>query len=285
MNAACGYRYPHFRFAVLFACLVFTHVVSAQDLPAYAREPSLRDAEINWRDLPEHAGNTYSSVVLNPQAVHYFDPNIWVYTHRFARRFRMPDEWIAGDLEGAEALAFRLAPDYQTCGWGGDKNVCNAQQKLCELDVYFDHNKQNLPWDERMRWSDLDIHASSANFIANVSALSRQQGKTGLPREPFFSPVKQEELRWRLTPVVNTSLIGSAFLKAYDRSIFDGFSVLTFNAFCNEPLRLDLQTTEPDNKTSYHRIIFPMQWREKIRALVQVEKDKRDRLDKNALIK
>jgi hypothetical protein len=49
----------------------------------------------------------------------YMDPNVYAYSAEFAKRFQMPDEWIATDLKGADAVAWRMMPSYQECGWGG----------------------------------------------------------------------------------------------------------------------------------------------------------------------
>jgi hypothetical protein len=63
----------------------------------------------------------------------YMDPNVYAYTAEFAKRFEMPSEWIVQDLKGADAVAWRMMPSYQECGWGGDPKACTQTVK-CEID-------------------------------------------------------------------------------------------------------------------------------------------------------
>lgn len=246
LNVTCGRRCSRLLCAILFCGLFFFAAVSAAD--------------------------------LLPPGIHYVDPNIWAYTADFARRFKLPEQWIVDDLQGAEAVAFRMVPDYRRCGWGGNKNTCNENEKSCLVDVYFDNKLHILPWEERMRWTDFNIHTGSAKFLSSVAGLSRPYGNSGLLRAPFSSPDTHEELRWWVIPVPPTTLTGTAFVKAYDRSIFSGISLVTFKSFCNEQLRMDLETRPHDDakKRIYYSIIFPIKWRTQIRALAQLESEKRD---------
>jgi hypothetical protein len=53
------------------------------------------------------------------------DPHIYAYTAEFAKRFDLPPEWINEDLQGADAIAWRMLPDTKTCGWGGNPQACS----------------------------------------------------------------------------------------------------------------------------------------------------------------
>lgn len=66
------------------------------------------------------------------------DPNVYVYTAEFAKRFQMPEEWVSNELKGVDAVAFRVVPSYKWCGWGGDPKACSEQTR-CEMDLYFLH--------------------------------------------------------------------------------------------------------------------------------------------------
>ena len=96
----------------------------------------------------------------------YMDPNVYAYSAEFAKRFQMPDEWIATDLKGADAVAWRMMPSYQECGWGGDPKACR-QAMECEIDLYFDHLRNPLPWDPRRLERYMTISGSSIGFLAN----------------------------------------------------------------------------------------------------------------------
>lgn len=73
------------------------------------------------------------------------DPNIWVYTPEFARRFGMPEKWATDELKGAQAVAYRIVfDDKETCGWFGDPNSCRHNYG-CVMDIYTDHDA-GLPW-------------------------------------------------------------------------------------------------------------------------------------------
>jgi hypothetical protein len=61
----------------------------------------------------------------------YMDPNVYAYSAEFAKRFQMPEQWIAPDLKGADAVAWRMMPSYQECGWGGDPKAC----RTCTLTI------------------------------------------------------------------------------------------------------------------------------------------------------
>ena len=97
--------------------------------------------------------SSYVNRVLKRQGVHDADPNVYVYTAEFAKRFQMPDEWISDELKGGvDAVAFRVVPrPYKTCGWGGNPSACSPDgaEVRCEMDLYFDQKRNPLPWDER----------------------------------------------------------------------------------------------------------------------------------------
>src|SRR6185369_16257448 len=59
------------------------------------------------------------------------DPCTWFVSREFAQRFCMPAEFIADDLKGAEAIAFRYKPsDTETCRIAEGKEICNREHVL-----------------------------------------------------------------------------------------------------------------------------------------------------------
>lgn len=73
------------------------------------------------------------------------DPWTWGYTKEFADRFRMPEQWIEPELQGALAVAWRMTTiGDATCGLSQREDSC-WKPLSCQMDVYYD-NKIELPW-------------------------------------------------------------------------------------------------------------------------------------------
>jgi hypothetical protein len=98
------------------------------------------------------------------------DPNVWVYTSAFAKRFGMPDQWIDDSLEGAEAVAYRIeASNLETCGLFGEEENCRPFLD-CVFDVYLtDEHSAKLPWGSHKvsEWNDWD---TSRRFLSGQTA-------------------------------------------------------------------------------------------------------------------
>jgi hypothetical protein len=75
------------------------------------------------------------------------DPNVWVYSSAFAKRFGMPEKWIDDSLVGAEAVAYRVQrSNTLSCGYFGDAERCRPSYD-CIFDVYLkDEDSANIPW-------------------------------------------------------------------------------------------------------------------------------------------
>ncbi|MCC2607721.1 hypothetical protein [Planctobacterium marinum] len=96
------------------------------------------------------------------------DPNAWIYTSDFSKRFDMPSSWVSAELsEGIEAFAIRYQPFFV--------ELCPPEQECfkpanCYLDIYAKNDAQ-LPWlDEKQGHLDLDFPESPwfhLNFTAN----------------------------------------------------------------------------------------------------------------------
>ena len=65
------------------------------------------------------------------------DPWIWVVTPEFAKRFCMPAEFVSAELQGAEAVAFRVLrkADSVNCGYANNPAVCFGEPVI-RFDVY-----------------------------------------------------------------------------------------------------------------------------------------------------
>jgi hypothetical protein len=249
--------------AVAIAAL-YIPTVNAQTADTQKQETP----NLTWSRESPPRDDSYTAIHVTNRQVHDIDPNIWAYSAAFADRFKMPKEWIAPDLQGAEAVAFRMEPAYKTCGWGGNPNACREDEMWCVMDVYFDNVKQPLPWDDKVRVTDLDVMATSAQFLPRP--ISRPRGYIGR-RSPFSEPGTGNELQWS---VEFQGLVGGgAYVAAYDKSIFESLSILKLSTnSCSELIRMQLEPNVTNNTKNkgYSTVIFPVSWRERTKEFIQV---------------
>lgn len=233
--------------------------------------------------LPTQRGQTatdqssYTARILNRRGVREVDPNVYAYNAEFAQRFQMPQEWISDELKGADAVAFRVVPGHKSCGWGGDPQSCREDEVRCEMDLYFDHQRNPLPWDERMSWVQLDRRHVSADFLASIAnPLARAKGTAMAPyRAPFTSLQTGKEMTWK-TGFSNSQGSGSSFmgLVAYDRELFFNMSVLVFSGGCAseylpQAIWLDeAQVGFKERFDAYKSVELPVVWGDRVRRLL-----------------
>jgi hypothetical protein len=208
-------------FALFAAQLGLSQAQLVRSLPSLASEPATEQS-------------SYEARILKRHGVHDVDPNVYVYTPEFAKRFQLPMEWASDELKGADAVAFRVVPSYKTCGWGGDPNACREDEVRCDMDVYFDRKRNPLPWDERMREVDMDRSVSSLAFIGNIAnPFTRYKGNLiDTYRAPFTDPKTGKELGWQSATSMGVGWTG---IRSYDREIFQGISLVTFGVGCGVP--------------------------------------------------
>lgn len=221
--------------------------------------------------------SSYTARILNRRGVREVDPNVYAYNAEFAQRFQMPQEWISDELKGADAVAFRVVPGHKSCGWGGDPQSCREDEVRCELDLYFDHQRNPLPWDERMSWVQLDRRHVSADFLASiVNPLARVKGTGMAPyRAPFASRQTGKEMTWK-TGFSNSQGSGSSYLGlvAYDRELFANMSVLVFSGGCAseylpQAIWLDeAQVGFKERFDAYKSVELPVVWGDRVRQLL-----------------
>ena len=223
-----------------------------------------------WDEEP-----TYANRVLEREDVHHMDPNVWAYTPDFAKHFKMPENWITPDLKGAEAVAYRIVQDYPMCGWNGNRKACN-DGKTCVMDVYFDNKKQKLPWDDSMRFTDLNIRAISTEFLSWVTPVARKREMDSFPKRPFKDPATGLELVWNID-LKNAGLAGvEGIILSYDREIFSGYSVVTMFTSCGEQVSIKLQRPGFNNKREKvnHSIVLPAYWQARTAEINREQNEK-----------
>eukprot|EP01041_Mallomonas_annulata_P026777 gene26777-48206_t len=66
------------------------------------------------------------------------DPWLWVVTPEFARKFCMPPEFVSSELQGAEAIAYKMVQnqDEEVCGWGDNPDVCRRASEH-RFEIYY----------------------------------------------------------------------------------------------------------------------------------------------------
>lgn len=250
------------RFGALLIWVVTTFLIAHAD----AVEP--------LRLLPSEPPTEQSAYEarLNRRGVHDVDPNVYVYTPEFAKRFQLPMEWASEELKGADAVAFRVVPTYKSCGWGGDPKACREDEVRCDMDVYFDHQRNPLPWDERMRPTDLDRSTSSLAFIGNIAnPFVRPKGSLiDTYRSPFSDPKTGKELGWQ--DWHGSSVGGWLGTRAYDREMFAGISLIIFGASCTSPAQELWLTSEglskrdvPGSQFLKQHVILPATWQLRVK--------------------
>lgn len=234
---------------------------------------------------------------LSPSGPIYMDPNVYAYTAEFAQRFQMPDQWITPDLKGADAVAWRMMPSYQECGWGGDPKACR-QVMECSIDLYFDHRRNPLPWDARRPERYTFIFGSSIRFLSNAprrEALShpnypvakRKLHEPARPGDhfaaddsPFIDPQSGKGLSIQ-------DFSGYVPLTGYDREVFPGMALITlldigcrggsFRAtyvLANRGVSLPLG--EEERAAIAYTITVPRSWRDRITQAAKEHQERQD---------
>jgi len=227
----------------------------------------------------------------------YMDPNVYAYTAEFAKRFEMPSEWIVQDLKGADAVAWRMMPSYQECGWGGDPKACR-QVMECSIDLYFDHQRNPLPWDLRRPERYTFIFGSSIRFLSNAprrEALNhpnypvakRKLHEPARPGDhfaaddsPFIDPQTGKGLSIQ-------HFSGYVPFTGYDKEVFPGMALLTLlDIGCSGGPRhgtyvlanrgVSLPLSEVERVAIAYTITLPRSWQDRITQAAKEHQERQD---------
>lgn len=216
----------------------------------------------------------------NRKGVFDADPNIYVLGAGFARRFQMPEEWVSAELIGVDAVAFRQVPSpYRSCGGGDDPKGCPRKEMHCEMDLYFGHTHNPLPWEERVRGTETSFsYTTSARFLAsNANRLARPKSSLdpNQPRTPFTDPKTGQELGWQVYFKDHPENAWKP-MRSYDIEIFRMVAVMTFGVACEKPVdglfltsRLVEGGDPSRNSAIYRRIVFPESWQTRVVEALQ----------------
>lgn len=232
----------------------------------------------------------------------YMDPNVYAYTKEFAKRFEMPNEWIVQDLQGADAVAWRMMPSYQECGWGGDPKACRQVMK-CEIDLYFNHQRNPLPWDEKRPERYMTISGLSVGFLANFprrEALNHPNYPVARrklfepPRpgdhfsaddSPFIDPKSGKGLSIQyFSSLDKRSGWGYMPYTGYDKEVFPGMALVTAldpscdgnkAAYVFATHGLDVPLDLKD-KAVVHAVLLPQPFRDRITQAAKEHQERQD---------
>lgn len=233
----------------------------------------------------------------------YKDPNVYVYTPEFARRFQMPEQWISAELQGADAVAWRLMPSYKQCGWGGDPKACSVSA-LCEVSLYFDHLRQPLPWDPKRPERYTSNADPSVWFLANfpgIEAVNHPNYPVALRKlrepvrqrnnwmndgnSPFSDPNTGVDLTIQyFNHLGKRSGGGYTAITGYDKEVFPGMSLVTVlepscegviaaYVFVNDLVRSPLDTK---SAAVVHSVLLPQSWRDRVAQAAQEHKERKE---------
>jgi hypothetical protein len=162
------------------------------------------------------------------------DPNVWVYTSAFAKRFGMPARWVDDSLQGAEAVAFHWDRyNYQSCGYAGSSENC-MQDYNCLFDIYLsDTDSARIPWLDQV--PDRGISKDqSYRFLTQQTAQDRYFWEDETRGTMFYrlgGAIETGMLMWvsgppKKNPDKVYSYYGSSTVKAYQRNFFKDLDMI-----------------------------------------------------------
>jgi len=165
---------------------------------------------------------------------------------------------------------------------GGDRQACREDEVRCVLDVYFDQQRNPLPWDPRMSPVELDLSQTSSEFLASAANRLKRPRST-LPgagvRVPLTDPQTGKELGWQ--DWHGNILGGWISAISYDKNIFSDYSMLTLSTSCTSPVRElwltsgNLYKTDiPDSPRLKHRIILPDDWQQRVKQAMSASEQR-----------
>jgi len=218
------------------------------------------------------------------------DPNVYVYSSEFAARFQMPDEGVSSELKGVDAVAFRVIPrPYRSCGWGGDPNSCRDNEVLCEMDLYFDHKRNPLPWDWKRPDRYLGYYKTSVNFLSDVKtnlyyerliSPSRKDDHIFAKSSPFIDPKNGKGLWWQGGYWNSNEDRGGMPMSvaSFDKEVFSGMALVVMSGSCGQaPDSIWLTGDNAGYKEkdmAFKLISLPQAWRLRIKDLIKESSDR-----------
>ncbi len=255
--------------------LLFAFALCHLPAPGLASENSppaqLRNLKKSFKGASGKS-RTYDEWFVQRKEVFARDPYLWVYNAEFAKDFHMPERWIDPELVGADAVAFRADTSFPLCGWRGHPDIC-MPTNLCLVEIYFNHVKNPLPWNNHVRWTDLQIRNTSIWILNSLRNMNRSESKEGGRLSPLVDPNTGNELDWRYAKGPNAPWFGAPTWLAYDRSAFENYSLIILDTHCptGEISGFELRPFASADRSEkiFHKVTFPKGWVERLSPIVK----------------
>ena len=207
-----------------------------------------------------------------PHPVHE-DINVWVYTQDFADRFGMPQRWVDTELQGAEALAYRIEQHLErSCGYFGDWDACREVWNYCYLDIYV-RSDAAVPWNTDLQtWHrykpshSVDMlqhkYGPASGFLSEQAQRDYQyeDSRRGLNTNKFGIDFVAwaDDFFWWSGDAYNR---GGGDIHLFERGVFEGLDLISFGSYCRFGMSAgtDMEIWFFDEKTKARH--FAESWR------------------------
>jgi hypothetical protein len=155
------------------------------------------------------------------------DPWLWVVTPEFARKFCMPPEFVSSELQGAEAIAYKMVQnqDEEVCGWGDNPDVCRRASEH-RFEIYYKNGtipkERDVPYFQTAR-------APSRKLLA-VTDQEWRYGTQSVRKKPRLGAIGVFELQqFGLQSVKDGKIawpLGTLYQDNYYEEAFEGIDYL-----------------------------------------------------------
>lgn len=204
---------------------------------------------------------TYEEVyTAKAKQAYYNDPNVWVYTTKFAERFGMPDEWIDDDLKGAYAVAWRVEnfPDVRTYFPHKGPDV-SMPLRRCYFDVYVASDAR-IPWKDDHPAGQRYFTPQSPRYLAPQREEDAKKDRSPIGIE---SPGKTARIGLIAFGTVKEDL-GGLQLTEFEKDIYQGITYVQLIHSCTNPPAINTyiefwadKVWDGKNQSVLHRIDIP----------------------------
>lgn len=182
------------------------------------------------------------------RAPYFKEVYTWAISREFAKRFCMPEEYIADDLKGAEAIAYRYRPSgAEACDIKDGQPTCGKFSQMHWIEIYVKSDVNIPKYDPEVKFFDnrnsFDstkmIEAGSREGIREKYMRNHEARKRGEVLEPpglrnpyrGFTPAsdgKHTQFHYlaRLTPTQVEERPAAYSVRYYRQNVYDGIDLI-----------------------------------------------------------